>query len=73
MLVKTRTRLDNHCYPYIDHVIVRTATHSTYKVAANLTQILNLNFRANFHQEFELFSKKNYTYNYNGGHFKFNF
>ena len=28
---------------------------------ANLTQILN--FKANFHQEFELFSKKNYANN----------
>ena len=35
-------------------------------MAANLTQILN--FKANFHQEFELFSKKNYANN--DGHFK---
>ena len=35
-------------------------------MAANLTQILN--FKANFHKEFELFSKKNYANN--GGHFK---
>ena len=35
--------------------------------AANLTQILN--FKANFHQEFELFSK-NKVYANNGGHFK---
>ena len=35
-------------------------------MAANLTQILN--FKTNFHQEFELFSKKNYANN--GGHFK---
>ena len=41
---------------------VRTATRSTLKVEANLTQILN--FKANFHTEFEPFSKKN------GGHFK---
>ena len=34
-------------------------------MAANLTQILN--FKANFDQEFELFSKKNYTNN--SGHF----
>ena len=34
-------------------------------MAANLTQILN--FKANFHQELELF-KKNYANN--GGHFK---
>ena len=32
---------------------VRTATRSTLKVEANLTQILN--FKANFHTEFELF------------------
>ena len=36
-----------------DQVIVRTATRSTLKVAANLTQILN--FQANFHKKFELF------------------
>ena len=36
-------------------------------MAANLTQILN--FKANFHQEFELFPpQKNYAKN--GGHFK---
>ena len=35
-------------------------------MAANLTQILN--FKADFHQEFELFSKKIYANN--GGHFK---
>ena len=35
---------------------VRTATHSTLKVEANLTQILN--FKANFHTEFEPFFKK---------------
>ena len=34
---------------------------------ANLTQILN--FKANFHQEFELFLKKTYFYANNGGHF----
>ena len=32
---------------------VRTATRSTLKVEANLTQILN--FKANFHTEFEPF------------------
>ena len=32
---------------------VRTATRTTLKVEANLTQILN--FKANFHTEFELF------------------
>ena len=40
-------------------------------MAANLTQIVN--FKANFHQEFELFSKiKFYANNHcnNGGHFK---
>ena len=48
---------------------VRTATHSTLKVEANLTQILN--FKANFHTEFEpFFKKKNYANNANGGHFK---
>ena len=36
-------------------------------MAANLTQILN--FKANFHQEFELFSRKK-IYANNGGHFK---
>ena len=35
-------------------------------MAANLTQILN--FKVNCHQEFKLFSKKNYADN--GGHFK---
>ena len=35
-------------------------------MAANLTQILN--FKANFHKEFELFSKKK-IYANNGGHF----
>ena len=35
---------------------VRTATRTTLKVEANLTQILN--FKANFHTEFELFFKK---------------
>ena len=36
-------------------------------MAANLTQILK--FKANFHQEFEQFSKNN-IYANNGGHFK---
>ena len=36
-------------------------------MAANLTQILK--FKANFHQEFELFSRKK-NYANNGGHFK---
>ena len=37
---------------------VRTATRTTLKVEANLTQILN--FKANFHTEFEpFFQKKN--------------
>ena len=35
---------------------VRTATRSTLKVEANLTQILN--FKANFHTEFVPFLKK---------------
>ena len=35
-------------------------------MAANLTQILN--FKVNFHPEFELFKKKIYANN--GGHFK---
>ena len=35
---------------------VRTATRSTLKVEANLAQILN--FKANFHTEFEPFFKK---------------
>ena len=35
---------------------VRTATRSTLKVEANLRQILN--FKANFHTEFEPFFKK---------------
>ena len=39
-----------------DKVIVRTATRSTSKMAANLTQILN--FKVNFHQEFELFYRE---------------
>ena len=37
---------------------VRTATRSTLKVEANLTQILN--FKANFHTEFEPFFKKKF-------------
>ena len=36
-------------------------------MAANLTQILN--FKANFHEEFELLSR-NKMYANNGGHFK---
>ena len=41
---------------------VRTATRSTLKVEANLTQILN--FKANFHTEFEpFFTKKIYANN----------
>ena len=46
---------------------VRTATRTTLKVEANLTQILN--FKANFHTEFESFFKKN-NYANNGRHFK---
>ena len=46
---------------------VRTATRITLKVEANLTQILN--FKANFHTEFELFFKKK-NYANNDGHFK---
>ena len=46
---------------------VRTATRSTLKVEANLTQILN--FKSNFHTEFEPFFKKK-IYANNGGHFK---
>ena len=46
---------------------VRTATRTTLKVEANLTQILN--FKANFHTEFESFFKKK-IYANNGGHFK---
>ena len=45
---------------------VRTATRSTLKVEANLTQILN--FKANFHTKFEPFFKKK-IYANNGGHF----
>ena len=45
---------------------VRTATRTTLKVEANLTQILN--FKANFHTEFEPFLKKK-NYANNGGHF----
>ena len=68
-------------YPYNDLVIckdspdylhmtksyVRTATRSTLKVEANLTQILN--FKANFHTEFEPFFPKK-IYANNGGHVK---
>ena len=46
---------------------VRTATRSTLKVEANLTQILN--FKANFHTEFEQFFQKK-IYANNCGHFK---
>ena len=46
---------------------VRTATRTTLKVEVNLTQILN--FKANFHTEFEpFFEKKNYANN--GGHLR---
>ena len=48
---------------------VRPATRSTLKVEANLTQILNFKFKANFHTEFEPFFKKK-IYANNGGHFK---
>ena len=41
---------------------VRTATRTTLKVEANLTQILN--FKANFHTEFEPFFKKKIMYKY---------
>ena len=44
---------------------VRTATRSTLKVEANQTQILN--FKANFHTEFEPFFQKK-MYANNGGH-----
>ena len=46
---------------------VRTATRTTLKVEANLTQILN--FKTNFHTEFEPFFQKK-IYDNNGGHFK---
>ena len=46
---------------------VRTATRTTLKVEANLTQILN--FKANFHTEFEPFFKKKIYANI-GGYFK---
>ena len=45
---------------------VRTATRSTLKVEASLTQILN--FKANFHTEFEPFFPNKF-YAKNGGHF----
>ena len=50
-----------------DQAHVRTATRSTLKMVANLTQILN--FKAHFLQEFKLFSI-NKIYANNGGHFK---
>ena len=62
---QSRKLVDNHCYPYNSYV--RTATRTTLKVEANLTQILN--FTANFHTEFEPFFKKK-KYANNGGHFK---
>ena len=46
---------------------VRTATRTTLKMEANLTQILN--FKANFHTEFEPFFPKK-MYANNGRHFK---
>ena len=65
------TSLDNHCYPYIcpSHCKDSHTLHIK-KMAANLTQILN--FKANFYQEFELFSlfSKKKIYANNGGHFK---
>ena len=45
MLLRPMSGLNNHCH-----------TLHIKKMAANLTQILN--FKANFHPEFELFSKK---------------
>ena len=45
---------------------VRTATRTTLKVEANLTQILN--FKVNFCTEFEPFFQKK-IYANNGGHF----
>ena len=45
---------------------VRTATRTTLKVEANLTQILS--FKPIFTQNFNHFFKKNYANN--GGHFK---
>ena len=70
--------IDKHCCSYMlirqsllslhmTKSYVRTATRTTLKVEANLTQILN--FKANFHTEFELFFKKK-IYANNGGHFK---
>ena len=55
--------LDESYRYFIVHV--RTATSYTFKMAANLTQILY--FEDNFHKEFELFSINNYANN--GGHF----
>ena len=46
--------------------MTKSATRSTLKVEANLTQILN--FKANFHTEFEPFFQKK-IYANNGGHF----
>ena len=43
---------------YISLQNVRTATRTSLKVEANLTQILN--FKVNFHTEFELFFKKKF-------------
>ena len=54
----------NFGYPYNDIVICKD---STDYLEANLTQILN--FKANFHTEFEPFLKKK-NYANNGGHFK---
>ena len=45
-------------WSYLTKSYVRTATRSTLKVEANLTQILN--FKANFHTEFEPFFKKKF-------------
>ena len=54
-----RLQTDRHCTVLTyNQVIVRTATRSILNMAANLTQILN--FKANFHKQFELFSKKNF-------------
>ena len=50
-----------------DQVTVTTATFSTLKLTANLTQ--NLNFRHHFHKEFEL-CKKNFESADIGRHFK---
>ena len=60
-------KVDNHCYPYIRPSHCKDSHTLHIKSGSKLTQILN--FKANFHQEFELFSINKIHAN-NDRHFK---